>query len=254
MLQFTEYEQSYRSRDSVNSEEETTGSFFMGRIILTQLFVVLVMMIVVFVIYRNHGARYDFLSNMYRNLSGRDYTVSEIFGSAKKVMGFLTEPKNKAINQDEAEGAGGEDLIFPRDNASFSPFYLSIPIFKPVVSDRTTSAFGYRINPVTDEYGFHSGLDIAASEGSDIYAAFDGIVEKAEYSAARGNFIFLNSDGGVKTVYCHCSELLVVEGQSVKAGEVIAKVGSTGQATGPHLHFEIRIKGIYYNPAWVLDF
>ena len=70
---------------------------------------------------------------------------------------------------------------------------------------------------------------------------------------ARGNFIFLNSDGNIKTVYCHCSELLVSEGDAVKAGQVIARVGSTGQATGPHLHFEIRINGIYYNPEWVID-
>ena len=63
----------------------------------------------------------------------------------------------------------------------------------------------------------------------------------------------INSSGGIKTVYCHCSELLVTEGQQVTAGEIIAKVGSTGQATGPHLHFELRINGIYYNPIWVID-
>lgn len=263
MQNFQEYEQSYRSRRQPDESrpKEKCGSF-MGGIILTQFFACCVLLLVLFLACRSHGARYEFLSTWYSQLCGNDYTVSEMLDGAKKVMGFLTQPNtapmpisdSRSEDETELDGAGGEDLIYPKDNTSFSPFYLSMPIFKPVVSDRTTSPFGYRVNPVTDEYGFHSGLDIAAPEGSDIFAAFDGVVEKADYSKARGNYIFLNSQGGIKTVYCHCSELLVAEGDAVSAGQVIARVGSTGQATGPHLHFEIRINGIYYNPLWVLEF
>ena len=243
---------------SYNQEEETVKTYFMGRVILTQLIVFTILALIVFFISRSGSGSADRLKELYKNLFVKDYTASEMFTKAKDVMGFVFLPQDgseteETTSSDEPYGAGGEDLISPRDNASFSPIYLSMPIHKPVVSERITSRFGYRINPVTNEYGFHSGLDLAADEGADIYAAFDGVVEKADKSPARGNYIFLNSDGNIKTVYCHCSELLVSEGDAVKAGQVIAKVGSTGQATGPHLHFEIRINGIYYNPEWVID-
>ena len=123
---------------------------------------------------------------------------------------------------------------------------------KPVEYTRITSRFGYRINPVTNKYGFHSGVDLAAKSGTPIKAAFDGKIVKASYSDIRGNYIFLESEGNM-TVYCHCSELIAEEGANVRAGEIIARVGSTGQATGPHLHFEIRIGSVRHNPLWVLE-
>ena len=250
-----EYETTGRS---YKQEEETVKTYFMGRVILTQLVVFTILALIVFFIARSEGSSADGLRELYKALFVKDYTASEMFTKAKDAMSFIFLPQDggeteEKTSSDEQYGAGGEDLISPRDNASFSPVYLSLPIYKPVDSERITSRFGYRINPVTNEYGFHSGLDLAAEEGADIYAAFDGVVERADKSPARGNYIFLNSDGNVKTVYCHCSELLVSEGDEVKAGQVIARVGSTGQATGPHLHFEIRINGIYYNPEWVID-
>jgi len=265
MQNFIEYEAPARSRRDASDTAEGGGkAYFMGRVILVQLIVFTLLAFVLFFICRAGGEGENGLRQMYRNLFVKDYTVSQMFSKAKEAMSFVLTPQKTEENEaeepseisdeaDELDGAGGEDLISPRDNASFSPFYLSMPIFKPVNSDRITSRFGYRINPVTNEYGFHSGLDLAAPEGTEIYAAFDGIVEKADCSAARGNYIFLNSEGNIKTVYCHCSELLVNEGDTVKAGQLIAKVGSTGQATGPHLHFEIRINGIYYNPEWVIS-
>ena len=264
-----EYERPYRQRKSDGQNVEQRSSFFMQGVILTQITVFAVLLLILFLVCRPHGRTYEFLKSFYEGISVKDYNASDIYDGAKDVLSFLLEPKQSLeaadtqtdevptekadlTNAESETPAGGEDLISPRENTSFSPFYLSMPIYRPVDSKRITSRFGYRINPVTGAYGFHSGLDLAADNGSEIYAAFDGTVEKAGYSPARGNYIFLNSDGNIKTVYCHCSELLVSEGETVKAGTVIARVGATGQATGPHLHFEIRINGIYYNPEWVI--
>lgn len=115
-------------------------------------------------------------------------------------------------------------------------------------SSRITSAFGGRSSPTEGASTNHQGIDIGASMGSDIVAAADGEVTISTYSYSAGNYIMINHGGGVSTVYMHCSKLLVSVGEQVKQGQVIAKVGSTGYSTGPHLHFGIRSGGSYVNP------
>ena len=94
----------------------------------------------------------------------------------------------------------------------------------------------------------HTGLDIANHIGTDIKAAASGKVKKAEYSGNYGNLVIIEHDNGVETYYAHCSKLYVKVGDIVEQGDVIAAVGSTGNSTGPHLHFEIRLDGITLNP------
>ena len=91
-------------------------------------------------------------------------------------------------------------------------------------------------------------MDIGASTGADILAAASGEVIISTYSYSAGNYIMINHGGGVYTVYMHCSQLLASVGEQVKQGQVIAKVGSTGYSTGPHLHFGVRTGGTYVNP------
>lgn len=115
-------------------------------------------------------------------------------------------------------------------------------------SSRITSRFGGRSSPTEGASSNHQGVDIGASTGASIVAAASGTVVISTYSYSAGNYIMLNHGGGVYTVYMHCSQLLVSEGQQVSQGQTIAKVGSTGYSTGPHLHFGVRSGGKYLNP------
>ena len=94
----------------------------------------------------------------------------------------------------------------------------------------------------------HTGLDIAANQGTQIKVVADGTVTCASYSGSYGYLVKVDHGNGVETWYAHTSKMYVKEGQEVKAGDVIALVGSTGNSTGPHLHFEVRINGEHVNP------
>jgi peptidase M23 len=113
---------------------------------------------------------------------------------------------------------------------------------------RITSKFAMRVHPITGQYKLHTGVDIGAPDGANFVAANDGIVVKAELNAAYGNMVIIDHGGGISTLYAHGSAILVEVGQSVKRGDSILKVGSTGYSTGPHAHFEVRINGVATDP------
>ena len=117
---------------------------------------------------------------------------------------------------------------------------------------RVSSPFGYRIHPIFGTKKMHTGIDIAAPMGASIVAATDGVVQSAGGLGGYGNAVIIDHGGGIATLYAHNSKLLVSAGQSVQRGQVIAKAGSTGYSTGPHLHFEVRKNGTYINPLpWI---
>ena len=115
-------------------------------------------------------------------------------------------------------------------------------------STRVTSNYGTRVSPMSGASSNHKGIDIGASAGADIIAAADGTVTAASYSSAAGNYVMIDHGGGLYTVYMHASSLLVSPGQTVSAGDVIEKVGSTGISTGSHLHFGVSLNGSYVSP------
>jgi murein DD-endopeptidase MepM/ murein hydrolase activator NlpD len=121
------------------------------------------------------------------------------------------------------------------------------PFLRPV-SGSIVSGFGYRRHPILGGVRFHYGVDIAAPFGTTIRAAADGVVVFAGWRRAYGNTVIIDHGNGLATLYAHCSELLVSEGAVVRQGQPIARVGSTGLATGPHLHFEVRRYGEPVNP------
>lgn len=115
-------------------------------------------------------------------------------------------------------------------------------------STRVTSDYGNRVTPTAGASSNHKGIDIGAAQGADIIAAADGTVKAATYSSAAGNYVMIDHGGGLYTVYMHASSLNVSVGQTVSAGQVIAKVGSTGISTASHLHFGVSLNGSYVSP------
>ena len=115
-----------------------------------------------------------------------------------------------------------------------------------------SSSVGHRIDPITGGDDFHRGLDISADAGSPIYATADGTVVLAQREGAYGNLVTIDHGYGLETRYGHMSKFEVRSGAKVKRGDVIGRVGSTGRATGPHLHYEVRVNGRLLNPLQLL--
>ena len=115
-------------------------------------------------------------------------------------------------------------------------------------SQRISSNYGNRINPINKKPEFHKGIDIGAAHGANIIAAEGGTVIASEWMGGYGNTIIIMHGGGLTTLYAHCSSMLVSKGSTVTKGQAIAKIGSTGYSTGPHLHFEVRFNGNAQNP------
>ena len=122
-------------------------------------------------------------------------------------------------------------------------------MFSWPVTGTITSPFGWRSNPFGGAPEFHQGLDIAAPMGTTVTAAAGGTVIMAQWYGGYGNYILIDHGGGYSTGYGHLSAIYVAAGQSVQRGQAIGAVGSTGQSTGPHLHFEVRIAGKPVDPA-----
>lgn len=172
-----------------------------------------------------------------------------------------TEPKNETTNNDENIG-GAEEMLAPvveeNETKELSQMeqdanYIksTISFIKPI-NGKISSSFGWR-NPSTEIVPKnHTGTDIAAETGTQIVSATDGTVMLSSTTGDYGKHLKIQI-GDVIIVYAHCSKLYVNEGDMIKQGQEIAEVGSTGNATGPHLHFEVRYQDRYVNPQLILE-
>ena len=124
-----------------------------------------------------------------------------------------------------------------------------IPTISPVDAGFNASSFGWRIDPFTGEHAMHEGIDFMVGVGTPIYAAAGGVVTVSEFHPQYGNMVEIDHGNDFTSRYAHASRLFVKTGEVVKRGQKIAEVGGTGRATGPHLHFEVRYKGVAQNPA-----
>lgn len=201
---------------------------------------------------------FNIIKDTYSELIEENITyeqAEEVFSDFGKYVKENVYDENQSIEVELA--VGGEDVKVNNDketpkNVSLKKFKLKTDIVKPV-NGNVSSDFGFRVHPITGEYGFHSGIDIAADTGTPIYSAFYGKVVFAGYDEWNGKHIKIKHNNKIMTVYCHCNKLFVKKGDVVRGGEKIAEVGSTGSSTGPHLHFEFRINNVSYNPAYALQ-
>lgn len=130
-----------------------------------------------------------------------------------------------------------------------NPNYIGGEMLWPVPGYiKLSSTFKMRVHPITGVYKLHTGIDIPAPIGTNFLAANEGIVVKASYNSAYGNMVMVDHGGGVSTLYAHGDEIMVTLGQTVKKGDVVLKTGNTGNSTGPHAHFEVRINGTPVDP------
>lgn len=126
-----------------------------------------------------------------------------------------------------------------------------IPAIQPVSNKdlrQTASGYGTRIDPIYGTTKFHSGMDFSAHQGTPVYATGDGVVTKVGWETGYGNTVEINHGFGYKTRYAHLLDYKARVGQKVVRGEVVGRVGSTGRSTGPHLHYEVMVKGQFVNP------
>lgn len=131
---------------------------------------------------------------------------------------------------------------------------VSAPARSPLPCDAViTSGYGVRPHPISGDWDFHTGIDLAAPEGTEIRAIYPGSVTETGWSESYGNYIVLSHGEHLSTLYCHCSRILASEGDSVKAGETIALVGTTGISTGAHLHLSVLLDGYYIDPMNLYD-
>ncbi len=123
-----------------------------------------------------------------------------------------------------------------------------VPTQEPVAGGSLGSAFGWRIDPLNGRSALHTGLDFPSEPGTPILAAAGGVVVTQEYHAAYGNLVEVEHGNQLVTRYAHASKVLVKKGDLVRRGQKIAEVGTTGRSTGPHLHFEVLVEGVYQDP------
>ncbi|RCX20514.1 murein DD-endopeptidase MepM/ murein hydrolase activator NlpD [Fontibacillus phaseoli] len=130
----------------------------------------------------------------------------------------------------------------------YKEMMMILPTYWPTDSTRITSHFGKRSDPFSNRLTSHNGLDIGGNSGDPVYAAANGKVTDTGYSSARGNFVTVSHPSGLQTIYMHLKQNIAAKGDTVKQGDTIGLLGSTGRSTGPHLHIEVIKGGVPVDP------
>lgn len=268
-------------------KDKTKGKTdYLVRLILLQSVLCVIIVAGVFLVSRFSPTVYEKMRKDYLGIMGKDMSAGEMLEQLKNTADFVFEPsenvrsaisgnvatETSAVKVDSFEatsdetgetvavgeiiqsGSGGGDMESgdAAKGTSFAPYCVSVSPVMPVKNARMTSRFGYRTNPVSGNYGFHTGLDLAAAEGTEVSAAFYGRIEETGENDVWGKFILMEHSDGFATYYCHLSEVFVKKDTVIRQGETIGLVGSTGWSTGPHLHFEVRINGVRVDPEKLL--
>lgn len=276
-----EYRNRFRFTDedaqSRRKTKEKTKTDYFIRLILLQSFLSLLIVSGIFIASKIAPNLFAEMKEDYGRIMQTDMSAGEIADKLKDAAEFVFKPvvsDNQAeiamsenimttyeVTSDETgekiavgeiiNGSGGDDAESAK-GTSFDDYFVNANPVIPVQGARITSRFGYRIHPITDKRGFHTGLDMAAPEGTPISAVYYGKVTKMGEGDSWGKYVLVEHSDGFETFYCHLSEIYVQEGAVIRQGETIGLVGSTGMSTGPHLHFEVKINDIRVDPELLL--
>ncbi len=235
-------------KNEYEKDKESSDTYFYVQIILAFL-------IVAFSFYFRQGNSntFEYVKANYQDFFEKETILESNFSYNVFLDRMQEEIKNAfeklniAYEEVFAKGSGTPS------NSSNKEYDLGFELINPL-EGYISSSFGSRSDPFgSSDSDFHTGLDIAAPKGSFIKAAASGVVVTAEFNRVAGNYIVIKTDEEISLMYGHTQFMLVKTGDKVLAGQVIATVGDTGMTTGPHLHFEVRINDIRYNPIYALS-
>lgn len=223
-------------------------------IMLVQLAVCIVAILLVVLLGRISPQTFEFIKGEYGRIMSEDTSAEEVKSSVEGAMSRIikgTGTQNKSTTPGVLASGSIPSAEDGEAVAVMSLFKGDGEITVPV-HGTITSPYGNRTNPVSGEYLFHAGIDIAADSGTPVAAAYNGVVSSVGSNDVSGNYISLVHTDGSETFYCHCQKITAEKGDVVRAGETIALVGSTGRSTGSHLHFEITVDGSLVDPLLYL--
>ena len=205
--------------------------------------------------YTYMSSQFQSMQTTISSLKASEVEFKNLFslGSRKKVLDAVKqEDSDGSIDVDELKRQISESMKSVSEIKSYLAkernTYRSTPLGWPV-EGKFSSGFGMRVHPRTGSKIFHSGMDFSAPNGTPVHVTADGIVSFADWSKGNGKIVVVEHGQGFSTVYAHNSRIDVKPGQTVKRGQVIAATGATGNATGPHVHYEVWKNGNYVNPA-----
>ena len=171
------------------------------------------------------------------NIELKKAEAERMLREQEQINDEIAELSRKEAAAASSSGGGGGGKVYSGSMTWPCPSY-----------NRISSPYGYRTHPISGTRKLHKGLDISASSGNPVIAAASGTVVKSYFSSSYGNYVVISHGGGVMTAYAHMTRRLVSAGQRVAAGQQVGTVGSTGNSTGPHLHFEVYVGGSTVNP------
>lgn len=196
----------------------------------------------------SQGASLAQQDGMARFASG---SIQQLRMTAQELLGQL-DAADKSKGDAALTGAGGSWPVKSTKKApagtSLKDYALTQTLLLPVRGP-LTSGYGFREHPITGADDFHAGIDIGAAQDTPVACALDGQVVRTGWNAERGNYIVVRHADGIQTLYQHLAYVFLRAGEPVRRGEILGAVGSTGVATGPHLHFELILNGIRVDPA-----
>lgn len=220
-----------------------------------QILLSIIIIVTCFMFKGRDNSTFEYIKNSYQEFFESDTYLESTFSYnsfMRKMYNELQTRYGQLVTVVSQINGKGSASLYP-NNVSTKKYIIEEKGIVPA-EGYISSPFGCRVDPFDEsQKDFHTGIDIANAKGTFVKAAFDGVVIKADSSRIAGNYIKIQSENNIVTLYAHNQFLLVNEGDNVLAGQVIATMGDTGYATGPHVHFEFAVDNIRYNPIYAIE-